>query len=114
MQTLWSTMYLRWLSDPELSKSQGVAKSQLREIIDKNTTARLNVTKLRRQLRELIKKAERSGLMPHWNYSDSDDEMGDDCGTPNAETPLEDSTACDQLLTINSDAKSQGKKTSLN
>lgn len=109
--TLWSSMYLRWLADPELTQSRFVAKSRLKEIIDKNKTARLNVTKLRRQLRELIEKAERLGLMSHYS---GDDEMEDDYGTPNAEeTLVEDSTKCDQLLISNSDVKFQGKATSI-
>lgn len=104
-------MYLRWLADPELTQSRFVAKSRLKEIIDKNKTARLNVTKLRRQLRELIEKAERLGLMSHYS---GDDEMEDDYGTPNAEeTLVEDSTKCDQLLISNSDVKFQGKATSI-
>ena len=57
-----------------------MAKSRVKEIIDNNANARINVSKLRRQLRELIERAERLGMMSHCSRGngDDDDEMKDD------------------------------------
>ena len=88
-------MYLRWLPGPGLTQSQDMAKSRVKEIIDNNANARINVSKLRRQLRELIERAERLGMMSHCSRGngDDDDEMKDDYETPNeGETLIEDST----------------------
>ena len=61
-QSLWSGMYLRWVVDP---KPRVVARLRLKEIIDRNKIARINVGKLRRQLRELIERAELFGVVLH-------------------------------------------------
>ena len=71
-QSLWYGMYLRWVVDPE---PRVVARLRLKEIIDRNKIARINVGKLRRQLRELIERAELFGVVLH-----QDVDTGGGCG----------------------------------
>ena len=82
MQSLWSGMYLRWVVDPE---PRVVARLRLKEIIDRNKIARLHVGKLRCQLRELIERAERFGLVLHQDVdTGGDDEREKNYGSMSA------------------------------
>ena len=58
-------MYLRWIVDlrPTLE-----ATRKAHEIIERNKEAKMNVGKLRRQLRELMKEAETLGLLRDDSY----------------------------------------------
>jgi hypothetical protein len=53
-------MYLRWLVNPDPVWN---AKKRAEEIVERNKGARLNVLRLRRQLKDLADEAEKMGLL---------------------------------------------------
>lgn len=67
-------MYLRWIVNPG---PQTDAVKKVREIVERNKNAKLNVVRMRKQLRELMKEAEALGLLKQ----DEEDEQQDDAAT---------------------------------
>lgn len=73
LQALWKGMYLRWLIDLKPDKT---AARKAQEIVRRNKEVKYEVTRQRKQLRDLLEEAEMLGLFRE-EVIDQDESTGD-------------------------------------